>query len=154
MNPGYLSHSLGSMSLNDVLEHRVHEGVCGIVADSRGRSTAAHFDLQEVLASKGEPKALPETYSDRGLEVIRLKVDGSQADVAARSLSFMTLGFDHVKGWWRKICCRSRLTGYGGWQSKENADALRDSLEGLENSAGMRRGTILADALDFKTQHI
>ena len=38
-------------------------------------------------------------------------------DVAARSWSYVTLGYGHGEQWWHAFCYRLRMAGYDGWLS-------------------------------------
>jgi sugar phosphate isomerase/epimerase len=80
--------------------------------------------------------------------------NGSLMDIAARSWSYITLGFGHGEEWWRQFCYRLRMAGYDGWLSIEHEDVLLNSLEGLEKSVALLKGVMPAAPADYKPQEI
>jgi len=80
--------------------------------------------------------------------------NGSLMDIAARSWSYITLGFGHGEQWWRQFCYRLKMAGYDGWLSVEHEDVLLNSLEGLEKSIALLQGVMPVAAADFKPQAI
>ncbi|MEW9612750.1 sugar phosphate isomerase/epimerase [Shinella sp. S4-D37] len=80
--------------------------------------------------------------------------NGSLTDIAARSWSYITLGFGHGEEWWRQFCYRLRMAGYDGWLSVEHEDVLLNSLEGLEKSIALLKGVMPVAGSDFKPQAI
>jgi len=80
--------------------------------------------------------------------------NGSLIDIAARSWSYITLGFGHGEEWWRQFCYRLKMAGYDGWLSIEHEDVLLNSLEGLEKSVTLLQGVMPVAASDFKPQDI
>jgi sugar phosphate isomerase/epimerase len=57
--------------------------------------------------------------------------NGGLIDIAARSWSYITLGYGHGEQWWRSFCYRLRLSGYDGWLSIEHEDVMLSRVEGL-----------------------
>jgi len=80
--------------------------------------------------------------------------NGSLIDIAARSWSYITLGFGHGEEWWRQFCYRLKMAGYDGWLSIEHEDVLLNSLVGLEKSVTLLQGVMPVAASDFKPQDI
>ncbi|MES2541565.1 MAG: sugar phosphate isomerase/epimerase [Pseudomonadota bacterium] len=80
--------------------------------------------------------------------------NGNLMDIAARSWSYITLGFGHGEEWWRQFCYRLKMAGYDGWLSIEHEDVLLNSLEGLEKSVALLQGVMPKAAADFKLQDI
>jgi sugar phosphate isomerase/epimerase len=80
--------------------------------------------------------------------------NGSLMNIAARSWSFITLGFGHGEEWWRQFCYRLKMAGYDGWLSVEHEDVVLNSLEGLEKSIALLKGVMPMAASDFKPQVI
>lgn len=80
--------------------------------------------------------------------------NGSLMDIAARSWSYITLGFGHGEEWWRQFCYRLKMAGYDGWLSVEHEDVLLNSLEGLEKSITLLQGVMPCAPADFKPQAI
>lgn len=80
--------------------------------------------------------------------------NGSLMDIAARSWSYITLGFGHGEEWWRQFCYRLKMAGYDGWLSIEHEDVLLNSLEGLEKSVALLKGVMPAKPADYKPQDI
>ena len=80
--------------------------------------------------------------------------NGSLTDIAARSWTYITLGFGHSEEWWRQFCYRLKMGGYDGWLSIEHEDMLLNSLEGLEKSVALLKGVMPRKQSDFKLQAI
>ncbi|MGV2113886.1 sugar phosphate isomerase/epimerase family protein [Agrobacterium salinitolerans] len=80
--------------------------------------------------------------------------NGSLMDIAARSWSYITLGFGHGEEWWRQFCYRLKMAGYDGWLSIEHEDVLLNSLEGLEKSVALLQAVMPVAKSDFKPQAI
>jgi len=80
--------------------------------------------------------------------------NGSLMDVAARSWSYITLGFGHGETWWRQFCYRLTMAGYDGWLSIEHEDVMLNSLEGLEKSVALLKGVMPREESDYKPQAI
>ncbi|MES0001780.1 sugar phosphate isomerase/epimerase [Mesorhizobium sp. M0051] len=80
--------------------------------------------------------------------------NGSLVDIAARSWSYITLGFGHGEEWWRQFCYRLTMAGYDGWLSIEHEDVLLNSLEGLEKSVALLKGVMPVAQSGFKPQAI
>jgi sugar phosphate isomerase/epimerase len=80
--------------------------------------------------------------------------NGGLTDIAARSWSYITLGFGHDEKWWREFCYRLKMGGYDGWLSIEHEDIILNSLEGLEKSVALLRGVAPVKASDYKLQAI
>lgn len=79
---------------------------------------------------------------------------GGLTDIAARSWSYITLGFGHGETWWRQFCYRLRMAGYDGWLSIEHEDVILNSLEGLQKSVALLRAVMPTETSDFKLQAI
>lgn len=77
MKLGFVSDSLGGMSLNDLLDNAARMGVSGVEVNTCGWSTAPHFDLEQMLGKKGAQKTFAQSFADRGLEVISLNANGN-----------------------------------------------------------------------------
>ena len=80
--------------------------------------------------------------------------NGSLMTIAARSWSYITLGFGHGEEWWRQFCYRLKMAGYDGWLSIEHEDVMLNSLEGLEKSVALLQSVIPRQASDYKPQAI
>ncbi|MER9300455.1 sugar phosphate isomerase/epimerase [Mesorhizobium sp. M0621] len=80
--------------------------------------------------------------------------NGNLIDIAARSWSYITLGFGHGEEWWRQFCYRLKMAGYDGWLSIEHEDVMLNSLEGLEKSVSFLKKIMPARASDYKPQEI
>lgn len=77
MKLGFVSDSLGGMSLDHLLDSAVRMGVSGIEVNTCGWSTAPHFDLQTMLKDASARKAFLNTFDERALEVISLNANGN-----------------------------------------------------------------------------
>ena len=80
--------------------------------------------------------------------------NGSLTDIAARSWSYVTLGYGHNEVWWRQFCFRLRLGGYDEWISIEHEDAILNSLEGLEKSVTLMNSVLPIAPSDYTPQEI
>ncbi len=80
--------------------------------------------------------------------------NGSLLDVAARSWSYITLGYGHGEEWWRVFCYRLSMAGYDGWLSIEHEDAMLSRREGLIKSINLLKNVAPTEASDFKPQDI
>lgn len=77
MKLGFVSDSLGAMSLNDVLDNAQRMGVSGIEINTCGWSTAPHFDLARMLGNTSAQADFKSAFADRGLEIISLNANGN-----------------------------------------------------------------------------
>ena len=77
MKLGFVSDSLGGMSLDHLLDSAVRMGVSGVEVNTCGWSTAPHFDLQEMLKDASARKAFLSAFDERALEVISLNANGN-----------------------------------------------------------------------------
>lgn len=77
MKLGFVSDSLGSLSLNEMLDNAARLGVSGVEVNTCGWSTAPHFRLLEMLNSASARKAFRKAFDDRGLEIIALNANGN-----------------------------------------------------------------------------
>ncbi|MCY4445505.1 MAG: sugar phosphate isomerase/epimerase [Rhodobacteraceae bacterium] len=77
MKLGFVSDSLGAMSLEELLTNGAKLGVSGIEINTCGWSTAPHFDLQEMLGNTEKQRKFKEDFEDRGLEIIALNANGN-----------------------------------------------------------------------------
>jgi sugar phosphate isomerase/epimerase len=77
MKLGFVSDSLGGLSLDTMLGHAQRLGVGGVEVNTCGWSTAPHFDLKGMLGNANAQKSFLEAFQDRGLEVISLNANGN-----------------------------------------------------------------------------
>lgn len=77
MKLGFVSDSLGGMTLTEMLDNAQRMGVSGIEVNTCGWSTAPHFDLKALLGNAGAQKAFRAQFEDRGLEIISLNANGN-----------------------------------------------------------------------------
>lgn len=77
MKLGFVSDSLGGMSLTDMLTNAQRMGVSGIEVNTCGWSTAPHFDLQKMLSDGGARADFQKAFDDHGLEIISLNANGN-----------------------------------------------------------------------------
>ena len=80
--------------------------------------------------------------------------NGSLTDIAARSWSYITLGYGHGESWWREFCYRLRMVGYDGWQSIEHEDVLLSRIEGVRRSVDLLKAVAPVEISDFALQPI
>lgn len=77
MKLGFVSDSLGGMSLRGLLDQAADLGVEGVEVNTGGWSTSPHFDLEAMKSSATERKKFLKAFSDRGLELISLNANGN-----------------------------------------------------------------------------
>ena len=77
MKLGFVSDSLGGLSLAQMLDHAARLGVSGVEVNTCGWSTAPHFDLKGMLGNASAQKAFQAEFADRGLEIISLNANGN-----------------------------------------------------------------------------
>ena len=80
--------------------------------------------------------------------------NGGLMDIAARSWSYITLGYGHGEEWWRSFCYRLRLAHYDGWLSIEHEDVMLSRMEGLAKSVALLKNVAPAELSDFTPQEI
>jgi len=80
--------------------------------------------------------------------------NGGLTNVAARSWSYITLGYGHGEAWWRAFCYRLRLIGYDGWLSIEHEDVMLSRMEGLAKSVALLKNVAPAEASDYAPPQI
>lgn len=80
--------------------------------------------------------------------------NGSLMDIAARSWSYITLGYGHGEGWWRDFCYRLRMNGYDGWLSIEHEDVMLSCAEGLRRSVDLLKAVAPGEVSDYAPQPI
>jgi sugar phosphate isomerase/epimerase len=77
MKLGFVSDSLGAMSMSDLLDHAVRMQVSGVEVNTCGWSTAPHFDLAAMRGNTVGQRAFQAAFADRGLEIISLNANGN-----------------------------------------------------------------------------
>ena len=80
--------------------------------------------------------------------------NGGLVDIPARSWSYVTLGFGHDDGWWRRFCFRLGMGGYDGWLSIELGDEVLKSPDGLEKAVAHLRGVMPVAPSDYKPREL
>lgn len=78
--------------------------------------------------------------------------NGSLMNIAARSWSYITLGYGHGESWWRDFCYRLRMAGYDGWLSIEHEDVMLGREEGVRKSVAVLQAVMPSDPGDYKPQ--
>lgn len=77
MKLGFVSDSLGGLSLDAMLDHAQRMGVSGVEVNTCGWSTAPHLDLAGMLGNPTAQKDFMTAFADRGLEIISLNANGN-----------------------------------------------------------------------------
>jgi sugar phosphate isomerase/epimerase len=91
-----------------------------------------------------------DTYLNRPVQATTsLLENGGLGNVAARSWSYVTLGYGHGEIWWREFCYRLRLAGYDGWLSIEHEDVNLSRLEGVRRSVAVLRSAAPVEPSDY-----
>lgn len=80
--------------------------------------------------------------------------NGPLDDMAARAWSYVTLGYGHDEGWWRRFCLSLRMAGYDGWISIEHEDVVLGRREGVRRSVDLLKAVVPAEPADFAPQAI
>jgi sugar phosphate isomerase/epimerase len=78
--------------------------------------------------------------------------NGGLTDIAARSWSYVTLGYGHGEEWWSAFCYRLRMVGYDGWLSIEHEDVMLSRREGLAKSVALLKSVAPCEATDYAPQ--
>jgi sugar phosphate isomerase/epimerase len=78
--------------------------------------------------------------------------NGRLTDIAARSWSYVTLGYGHGEQWWRAFCYRLRMADCDGCLSVEHEDVMLSPREGLTKSAAFLNSMAPSDASDYALQ--
>ncbi|MBW4985577.1 sugar phosphate isomerase/epimerase [Mameliella sp. CS4] len=77
MKLGFVSDSLGGLSLDEMLAQARRMGVSGIEVNTCGWTTAPHFDLPGMLGNRSAQRAYQQKFTDHGLEIISLNANGN-----------------------------------------------------------------------------
>ena len=77
MKLGFVSDSLGRLSLVEMLGHAQRLGVSGVEVNTCAWSRAPHFDLKAMLGNKAAQTSFLKAFQDRGLEIISLNANGN-----------------------------------------------------------------------------
>ena len=77
MKLGFVSDSLGGLSLEDMLANAKRIGVSGIEVNTCGWSTSPHFDLENMLGNASAQDDFVQGFIDNGLEIISLNANGN-----------------------------------------------------------------------------
>ena len=77
MKLGFVSDSLGAMSLDEMLDNAARMGVSGVEVNTCGWSTAPHFDLKAMLGNRQAQADFKAAFADRGLDIIALNANGN-----------------------------------------------------------------------------
>ncbi|WP_378949576.1 sugar phosphate isomerase/epimerase family protein [Paracoccus sp. R86501] len=77
MKLGFVSDSLGGISLTEMLDHAARMEVSGVEVNTCGWSTAPHFDLRGMLEDRRKRDDFHRAFQDRGLEIISLNANGN-----------------------------------------------------------------------------
>lgn len=121
-----------------------------------GPTVAANFDPSHLMWMGADPiAAIPalgdaiahvhakDTRIDPANTALNSRLDTGPTDnVAARSWSYVTLGFGHDLLWWRNFCTALRLNGYDDVLSIEHEDLLLPPMEGVQRSVDLLRQAI------------
>ena len=78
--------------------------------------------------------------------------NGSLMNIAARSWSYITLGFGNGEGFWRDFCYRLRMHGYDGWLAIEHEDVMLSREEGVQMSVELLKAVMPREVGDYKPQ--
>lgn len=71
------------------------------------------------------------------------------AGPAARSWSYVTLGYGQDELWWKQFCYRLRLVGYDDVLSIEHEDPLLSRREGIQKSVDLLQRCIAVEPSDY-----
>jgi sugar phosphate isomerase/epimerase len=77
MKLGFVSDSLGAMTLTQMLDAAVRLGVSGVEVNTCGWSTAPHCRLDDLLGKPKAQAAFRDEFDRRGLEIIAFNANGN-----------------------------------------------------------------------------
>ena len=77
MKLGFVSDSLGGMSLDEMLQNAQRMGVSGIEVNTCGWSTAPHFNMSAMMGDTKAQNKFQTKFADHGLEIISLNANGN-----------------------------------------------------------------------------
>ncbi|GBQ09524.1 sugar phosphate isomerase/epimerase family protein [Swaminathania salitolerans] len=77
MKLGFVSDSLASRPLEEMLDIAVSLGVSGVEVNTGGWSNAPHLDLAQMRSSAAARKSFLNAFESRGLEIIALNANGN-----------------------------------------------------------------------------
>lgn len=119
--------------------------------DEVGPIVGANLDPSHIFWMGGDPLAMADALDD-ALQHVHAKntmmnkpiqatttslENGDLTNIAARSWTYITLGYGHDEQWWRQFAYRLLMIGYDDYLSIEHEDILLNSLEGLEKSVAL-----------------
>jgi len=133
-----------------------------------GPAVGANLDPSHLLWMGADPLAAAgalgsclfnvhakDTFLNRAqAATVSLLENGPLDDVAARSWSYITLGYGMDEHWWRSFVYRLRLAGYDGWLSIEHEDMQFSRGEGLAKAAALLQRILPREAPDYATQGV
>ncbi|CUH75288.1 sugar phosphate isomerase/epimerase family protein [Tropicibacter naphthalenivorans] len=111
MKLGFVSDSLGGMSLTQMLDHAVRMGVSGVEINTGGWSKAPHFDLPALRDSAEARRAFVAEFDARGLEIIALNANGNPLHPTDRAQGDCLIDTIRLAGEMgvKKVCTMSGL---------------------------------------------
>lgn len=131
-----------------------------------GKTVGANFDPSHLIWMGADPIAAIDALGDaiynthaKDTFINKLVCDvnsrmenGSLMNIAARSWSYITLGYGNGETFWRDFCYRLRMNGYDGWLSIEHEDVILGREEGVRKSVELLKVVSPSAAGDYKPQ--
>jgi sugar phosphate isomerase/epimerase len=131
-----------------------------------GKTVGANFDPSHLMWMGADPIAAidalgdaiynthaKDTFINKPVCDVNSRMEnGSLLNVAARSWSYITLGYGNGETFWRDFCYRLRMNGYDGWLSIEHEDVMLSREEGVRKSVELLKVVSPQAAGDYKPQ--
>jgi sugar phosphate isomerase/epimerase len=129
--------------------------------DAAGDTVGANYDPSHMMWMGGEPLSGIRKLRD-GIFYVHAKdtrIDRENADpntlletkpnaqVAARSWNYVTLGYGHNESWWRDFITLLAQVGYDDVLSIEHEDSTMSPMEGMRRSVELLQRVIIRDAV-------
>jgi sugar phosphate isomerase/epimerase len=131
-----------------------------------GKAVGANFDPSHLMWMGADPLAAidalgpaihhthaKDTMINKPVCAVNSRMEnGSLMDIAARSWSYITLGYGNDQAFWKDYCYRLRMVGYDGWLAIEHEDVMLSREEGVKKSVELLQVAAPIGAGDYKPQ--
>jgi sugar phosphate isomerase/epimerase len=131
-----------------------------------GKTVGANFDPSHLMWMGADPIAAidalgdaiynthaKDTFINKPVCAVNSRLEnGSLMNIAARSWSYITLGYGNGETFWRDFCYRLRMNGYDGWLSIEHEDVMLGREEGVRKSVELLKIVAPSEQGDYQPQ--
>jgi sugar phosphate isomerase/epimerase len=131
-----------------------------------GKTVGANFDPSHLMWMGADPIAAidalgdaiynthaKDTFINKPVCDVNSRMEnGSLINIAARSWSYITLGYGNGETFWRDFCYRLRMNGYDSWLSIEHEDVMLSREEGVRKSVELLKIAAPSAVGDYKPQ--